>query len=130
MSFDKAKSLEELESKKMEKPDFQSSLTLSVYRLWSTPLHLYSTEDLRLMIGQNISLKYLLPIAIDKLTENPFVEGDFHYGDLLWSVLNVESTFWELHPQMYQEVLETVSGLSSILEEIIESIKKFEELEV
>jgi len=130
MSFDKAKSLEELESKKMEKPDFQSSLTLSVYRLWSTPLHLYSTEDLRLMIGQNISLKYLLPIAIDKLTENPFVEGDFHYGDLLWSVLNVESTFWELHPQMYQEVLETVSGLSTILEEIIESIKKFEELEV
>jgi len=130
MSFDKAKSLEELESEKMEKPDFQSSLILSVYRLWSTPLNLYSTEDLRLMIGQNISLKYLLPIAIDKLTENPFVEGDFHYGDLLWSVLNVESTFWELHPQMYQEVLETVSGLSTILEEIIESIKKFEELEV
>ena len=130
MSFDKTKSLEELESEKMEKPDFQSSLILSVYRLWSTPLNLYSTEDLRLMIGQNISLKYLLPIAIDKLTENPFVEGDFHYGDLLWSVLNVESTFWELHPQMYQEVLETVSGLSTILEEIIESIKKFEELEV
>ena len=130
MSFDKAKSLEELESEKMENPDFQSSLTLSVYRLWSTPLNLYSTEDLRLMIGQNISLKYLLPIAIDKLTENPFVEGDFHYGDLLWSVLNVESSFWKLHPQMYQAVLEIVSGLPSILEEIIESIKKFEELEV
>ncbi|MBA4122241.1 MAG: hypothetical protein H0X72_07240 [Acidobacteria bacterium] len=57
MSFDKAKSLEELEGEKMEKPDFQSSLTLSVYRLWSTPLNLYSTEDLRLMIGQNISLE-------------------------------------------------------------------------
>ncbi len=130
MTFDKAKSLEELESEKMEKPDFQSSLTLSVYRLWSKPLNLYSTEDLRLMIGQNISLKYLLPIAIDKLTENPFVEGDFHYGDLLWSVLNVESSFWKLHPQMYQAVLEIVSGLPSILAEIIESIKKFEELEV
>jgi len=130
MSFDKTKSLEELESEKMEKPDFQSSLTLSVYRLWSTPLNLYSTEDLRLMIGQNISLKYLLPSAIDKLTENPFAEGDFHYGDLLESVLNVESSFWKLHPQMYQAVLETVSGLPSILEEIIESIKKFEKLEV
>jgi hypothetical protein len=130
MSFDKTKSLEELESEKMEKPDFQSSLTLSVYRLWSTPLNLYSTEDLRLMIGQNISLKYLLPIAIDKLTENPFAEGDFHYGDLLCSVLNVESSFWKLHPQMHQAVLETVSGLPSILEEIIESIKKFEKLEV
>jgi len=31
---------------------------------------------------------------------------------------------------MYQAVLEIVSGLPSILEEIIESIKKFEELEV
>ena len=71
-----------------------------------------------------------MPITIDKLTENPFVEGDFHYGDLLWSVLNVEPSFWKLHPQMYQAVLETVSGLPSILEEIIESIKKFEELEV
>ncbi len=130
MVFDKTKSLEELENEVMEKPKFQTSLTHSVCHLWITPLIKYSIEDLRLMIGQNIGLKYLIPIAVERLIENPFVQGDFYFGDLLLSVLSVESTFWKLHPQMYYEVIEIVAGLPDTLKDLIQSIQKFEKLEI
>ena len=33
------------------------------------------------MIGQNIGLRYLIPLALDRLTRNLFVGGDFYRSD-------------------------------------------------
>ena len=46
------------------------------------------------MIGQNIGLRYLIPMALDRLTRNLFVSGDFYRGDLLGVVLRAERAFW------------------------------------
>jgi len=40
------------------------------------PLNEFSVEDLRLMIGQGVSLDYLIPLAIDYLKEDLLAEGD------------------------------------------------------
>ena len=128
MNFDLSKSLEELKNEKMEMPEVNTSLTLSVYRLWTIPLNSYTTEDLRLMIGQGFELEYLMPLAIGKLADNPLAQGDYYLGDLLFSVLTVEASFWKEHTQLYYEVVEIVSGLPDILKKIIIAIEKFEKL--
>jgi len=54
----------------------------------------YSNEDLRLMIGQEIGLKILIPFALDILEENIFSEGELYAGDLLSAVSSINSKFW------------------------------------
>jgi len=46
------------------------------------------------MIRQKIGLKYLVPLELETLVTNPFVEGDFFMGDLLEQVLKVDKEFW------------------------------------
>ncbi|MCB2377144.1 hypothetical protein LGH70_06095 [Hymenobacter sp. BT635] len=59
------------------------------------PIGDLSVEQLRLLIGQNIGLPYLLPLAINMLAVDPLLEGDFYEGDLLMSVLRVDKDYWK-----------------------------------
>lgn len=47
------------------------------------------------MIGQNIGLKYLIPLALDTLEKNILAEGNLHEGDLLESVLTSNPDYWK-----------------------------------
>jgi len=66
----------------------------------------FSVEDLRIMIGQNIGLQYLVPLALEHLQKNPLAEGDFYPGDLMKAVLSADSSFWREHPQWRNEIEE------------------------
>ena len=46
------------------------------------------------MIGQNMGLRYLIPMALDRLSRNLFRSGDFYRGDLLGAVFHAERAFW------------------------------------
>jgi hypothetical protein len=56
------------------------------------------------MIGQNIGLEYLVPLALERLRRDPFAAGDCYPGDLLGSVLKVQSSFWKQRPDLRQAV--------------------------
>jgi len=92
--FDKTKSLQELEGTDWDEPNFDSHLVMECHRLRRVPLKDFTVEDLRIMIGQNIGLDYLVPLAAALLEHNPLAEGDFFPGDLLVSVLRVDPKFW------------------------------------
>ena len=59
------------------------------------------------MIGQNIGLEYLLPLALESLEDNLFTQGDLYAGDLLDMVLNVKAEFWRSNP-LYKKDLENI----------------------
>ena len=61
------------------------------------------------MIGQNFSLAYLIPLALERLRQNPLVAGELYEGDLLASVLRVQSRFWQQRPDLRQVVEEIVA---------------------
>ena len=103
LEFDKAKSLQELENEDWGEPNFNSHLVEECHRLRRIPLKDFASEDLRIMIGQNIGLDYLVPIALEKLGQNPLAEGNYYPGDLLVSVLRAESNFWLAHPTLKME---------------------------
>jgi hypothetical protein len=60
----------------------------------------FTAEDLRIMIGQQVALNRLLPLALNRLQPDPLVEGDYYSEDLLASVLRVDGAFWERSPDL------------------------------
>jgi len=89
----KSKSLENLEKIKLEKTD-STNLVNRTIALWKLPLNEFTVEDLRIMIGQQMGLTYLIPLALEILKGDPFAEGDFYEGDLLQNVLNINVVYW------------------------------------
>ncbi len=100
-------SLEELEGGKiLSVPEDSSYLVRTANELRKKKLIDFEIEDLRLMIGQNISLNYLLPLAIDVLNKDILAEGDFYPGDLLKNVLDVDESVWKVNNQLFRKIKE------------------------
>ena len=83
--------LTQLERCDWGEPEYDSHLVTTCHRLRHKPVQNFSVEDLRIMIGQNIGLKYLLPMAVDILQTSPVIAGDFYPGDLLQNVVRCDS---------------------------------------
>ena len=61
-------------------------------------------EDLRIMIGQEIGLDYLIPVAVAELEREPLAEGDYYPGDLLANVIRC-GEWLRLHPDLLVRVV-------------------------
>ncbi|MDQ3290810.1 MAG: contact-dependent growth inhibition system immunity protein [Bacteroidota bacterium] len=104
MEFDRNKTLEQLEESYSEKTNFNSYLVNNISALRKKPLAEFGIEDLRIMINQGIGLNYLIPIAVERLQENLFAEGDYYPGDLLNTVLKVKEDYWKKNRNLWVEV--------------------------
>jgi hypothetical protein len=65
-------------------------------------------SDIRFMISQNVGLEYLVPLAIEKLTADIFLEATFYEGDLLFALLtiiNLEPNYWHSHLNQKQDLI-------------------------
>ena len=98
------KSLQELERSDWGEATYHTHLVTTVHRLRRVPLRQFTPEGLRIMIGQNIGLQFLVPLAIDQLRADPLTECDYYPGDLLKAVLSVDPKFWRGHPQLRRDV--------------------------
>jgi hypothetical protein len=59
------------------------------------PLAHFTTEDLRIMLGQQVAVPILLPIAVTVLADDPYAEGDYYPGDLLQTVIRLPAEKWQ-----------------------------------
>ncbi|HEY0761022.1 MAG TPA: contact-dependent growth inhibition system immunity protein [Pyrinomonadaceae bacterium] len=105
-----------------------SALAITCLTLYEKPLKDFTVENLRVMIGQSIGLEFLIPLAVELLRKNPFVEGDYYPGDLLSVVLKVAPGFWQTHPDLYWSVSEIVAGLPSLMSDLTDAIQRFDDL--
>ena len=76
-----------------------SFVEMNFYRLHKVPIKNYELSDLRFMIGQNTALEYLVPIAIEKIEKDVFIEAEFYEGDLLCNLFSINATpnYWKSH---------------------------------
>ena len=134
MKPDLDKSLEQLENEIWKEPSYDSHLVKTIYALRKKPLGLFTPEDLRIVIGQNFSLEYLIPIAIEKLQENILSEGNLYPGDLLNNVLNADVSFWRKNKKEWEITRSLVENNKYLLmpeseyRAIIKSFEKFEQI--
>ena len=95
--------LEELERRAGGEPAYASHLAMECHRLRRTQLRLMTPENLRMLIGQQIGLPFLVPRALELLKADPLIAGDFYPGELLCAVLKVNSEHWRAHPAQFAE---------------------------
>lgn len=98
----------------MEAPTNMVRRCLELCRI---PLDEFTVEDLRLMIGQNFSFQYLVPLATEHLRKDIFAEGDLYPGDLLENVLKIDLEFWRDNKQMWGEIANLIKEKRSELSE-------------
>ncbi|MDQ2088017.1 contact-dependent growth inhibition system immunity protein [Herbivorax sp. ANBcel31] len=104
--FDRFKTLEEIEGQDLGESNFNSYLVTTCQELRKKPISSFTVEDLRIMIGQNIGLNYLIPLALEILEDNLFSQGDLYSGDLLNQVLKVSKDFWESNPKYKNDLID------------------------
>jgi CDI immunity proteins len=102
-----------------------TNLVRRCHELRQTPLAEFDVEDLRIMIGQQISLPYLIPLAITVLQANPLAEGDHYPGDLLHAVLRADKTYWQTNVGQWQIVDDVADKLATAHETMRDSITAF-----
>jgi hypothetical protein len=103
--FDREPTLQQLDGKDWGEPKPEDTrLIRECLRLRRVQLKKLTVEDLRLLIGQEIGMDHLLPLALEILRQDPFAEGDCYAGDLLVNVLGVSAVFWRQNPDWEAEV--------------------------
>lgn len=118
-------SLQYLEKDYWSEPEFESHLVNRCHELRKIPLSDFTIEDLRIMIGQGIGLKYLAPLALKELEKDIMVEGDFFPGDLLEKVAKVETKFWEGNVELKAKLQELIQhNLRSCEDELLRILKR------
>lgn len=124
MKADLNNTLEQLDKKIWSEPDYNSLVVNTCHQLRKKPLRNFTIEDLRIMIGQNINLEFLIPIAIEQLKKNILAKGDFYEGDLLKNVLDCDSIFWASNRELWS----TVKKLYSDSKQTFESGSTFKQI--
>jgi hypothetical protein len=107
--------LEHLDNQTWPEPEYDSHLVTTVHRLRKKPLEHFTIEDLRIMLGQQLSAEYLMPLALDILERNPLAEGDFYPGDLFMAALTQPESFWHAYPGF---AARTVTVSETMIDEI------------
>jgi hypothetical protein len=87
--------LTQLERDDWGPPPYDSFLVTECHRLRHVPLRDFTVENLRILIGQHISLEYTVPLALEHLSKDPLASGD-----LLKAVQGSEDDFWTQHPAL------------------------------
>ena len=122
------KSLTELDGKKWPPPAIESNLVSTIHQLRDKPVGEFTIEDLRITIGQNIGLHYLVPLAIQELEQDPLAEGDMYPGDLLVAMLRVRSEYWVAHPGEADAVATIAARALEMTDdsEVVDQVRKFD----
>jgi len=116
--FDRSKCLDALEGVEWREPTYPSYLIETVHRLRKKPVHDFSIEDLRIVIGQSVGLPFLVPIALEQLERDSLVQGDFYPGDLLVSVLSIARTYLVERPEDRPRLEALLAGMGDVDEHV------------
>lgn len=96
----KDKTIEQIEKDIWGEPPYNSYLVKTCFALRRKQLCDFTPEDLRIMIGQKMSLGYLIPIALEFLENDILAEGDFYPGDLYENVNKLSNKDWVEFPDL------------------------------
>lgn len=120
------KSLEELENSFWEHNDFGSYVVKTVQAARKKPLRELSNEEIRVLTGQRVGLKYILPLAVAILKHEPLAEIRFFEGDLLECALRLSPADWNDNPDELRELESIIrTNRASFQGEIADMADKF-----
>jgi hypothetical protein len=126
MKIDYDKTLEQLENSYWPAYNYETNLIRRCHEYRKIKLNEMTIENIRLLLGQNIGLEYLIPLAIDKLKQDILVSGDLFEGDLLLNILNTDKSYWVKNKANWDHIIKLFNFNRQKIEKyhIIKSIKQ------
>lgn len=107
--MDLSRSLTEIEGKDWGAPGIGgTSLIDHCLALRRKPLRGLNEDNLNDAVMQKITLSILIPLALEKLAANPWVESSIYEGDLLINVLKVGPAFWLQNEKLWAQTRKVV----------------------
>jgi len=92
------RTLEQLDGEVWPEPNAtDTELVRECHRLRRVPVGDLTVSDLRQLIGQQIGIEWLVPIALGHLGQDPLA-GELYPGDLLNAVLRCDEVYWNENP--------------------------------
>jgi hypothetical protein len=98
------KTIEQLEGEQWGEPTYDSYVVKTSHSLRTKPLGTLSDEEIRLALSQDNGVRWVLPLAVTKLRENPMCEGIHYPGDLMAAALRLPKTAWDRFPEVRTEL--------------------------
>jgi len=93
-------------------------------RLGSKPLRKFNATDLYAAIRHNVCLPWLIPLAIARLEEEPFLAAGRHKGDLLTAVMESDARFWKERHDLWLAVVEVLGRALTEAAEAAETARR------
>jgi hypothetical protein len=113
-----SRTLEQLEATKWpEPPPEATALVQRCHALRKVPLERLTASDLRILIGQDVGLRFLIPIALEALRAQPMLEAEYYSGDLLASAMRVERRYWASAPAERDQLIQVARSAQSAIEQ-------------
>jgi hypothetical protein len=98
-----------------------SNLVRRCTALRRKPLSQFTTEDLRIMLGQQIAVPILLPMAVAVLVDDPLAEGDYYPGDLLSNVIRLPEHEWDGAEHLRDQLVEALRATPLPDEDVVDA---------
>jgi len=117
VDFDTGKTLLQLEPEVWDPDELDHEFGEIAQHLVNKPLRKFSPAELHALIAQNMSLRYVAPLAIERLEADPFLEAGQYPGDLLTALLESDTRFWLEHYDLW-------CAVAGILATTVETIGK------
>ncbi|MFH8688206.1 contact-dependent growth inhibition system immunity protein [Streptomyces anulatus] len=108
-------------------PPNGTDLVKAVHNLRKRPINLLTAWEMSRLIGQDVGIPWLLPIALKHLRETVSDQplGAFYDDDLLTTVLTRRSPVRHSNPQWAADLKEIISLLEDISPNIHENVHNF-----
>lgn len=87
-----------------------TNLVKRCIELTKVPVEDFTVSDLGIMIGQKFGLRFFIPIAIDKLQNDIFIEADFYKEDLISGILDIDASFWNKNKNQWKRLNDLLTG--------------------
>ena len=122
--------LEQLENDIWPEPDVHTTLIDTCHRLRKIPIDDLGAGDVRILLGQRIGVRHLVPVAIQLLDADPMLDATFYPGDLLTAVLRADANYYRGFPKLRNQLVSIASRAKRSISELEELPRSLKDLAV
>jgi hypothetical protein len=122
-SPDPTRSLAELEGVQVPPGAYGMGGLAWLSRAMVSPIGQLGPAELRLLLGHGRGLRWVLPLALERLERDPLVAGDRGPGDLLTAALTVDPAEWAREPAWGDRLARVVQAAREQVHRLPEPIR-------